>query len=438
VIVSSHNPRTIYFGGNFLFKSVNRGDAWQIISPDLTTDDPEKRNSSDSGGLTHEVTGAENHCTIITISESPMDASILWVGSDDGNVQVTRDGGANWANVRSNIEDVPQGLWVSRVEASHFHEGSAYVTFDGHRSDDFTPYVFKTNDFGATWTNIAGNIPHGHSLYVIREDYKNENLLFVGSEFACFATIDGGKNWHRFMNNMPTVAFHDLVIHPRDFDLVAGTHGRSIWIVDDLTPLQQLTPGVLSKDVHLFENRTATRWQSVSLGRQQTFFKFRGENPRAGAFIHFYLKSVPEGKVTMEIKDPAGNRQASVRVSPSPGLNEVRWDMRFPPTQPEIEAFKARLEKVIDELSSLVKKEPEQKVLLEMQERLKNAKTDQNLTRIHRQMIREFAYYSEGRDLFGPALASTDAPAGTHQVILTVDGRPFKGKIILRNDPLLK
>ncbi len=438
VIVSSHNPHTLYFGGNHVFKSVDMGDTWKIISPDLTTNDPEKRNSSDSGGLTHEVTGAENHCTIITISESPLDASILWVGTDDGNVQVTRDGGANWSNTRSNIEGVPQGIWVSRVDASHFHEGSAYVTFDGHRSDDFKPYVFKTEDFGATWTNIAGNIPHGHSLYVIREDHKNENLLFAGSEFACFATIDGGKSWIRFMNGMPTVAFHDLIIHPRDFDLIAGTHGRSIWIVDDITPLQQLTPEVLSKDVHLFENRIATRWQSISLGRQQTFFKFRGENPQSGAFIHFYLKSVPTGKVTMEIHDLAGEQQAILRVSPKPGINKVRWDMRFPPTKSETDAFRARLKTSIKELLSLAKSDPEQKALSEMQGRLQSAKTDRDLMRIHRQMTSEFGFHSEGRDLFGPALAPKDAPAGTYQVILKIDGRPFNGKISVRNDPLLK
>ncbi len=438
VIVSSHNPHTIYFGGNHIFKSKDRGDTWQIISPDLTTNDPKKRNSSESGGLTHEVTGAENHCTIITISESPLDASILWVGTDDGNVQVTRDGGVNWVNVRPNIQDVPSCTWVSRVEASHFQEGSAYVTFDGHRNDDFTPYVLKTDDFGATWTDISGNIPDGHSLYVIKEDIKNENLLFVGTEFACFATIDGGKNWHRFMNNMPTVAFHDLVIHPRDFDLIAGTHGRSIWIVDDLTPLQQLTPEVLSKDVHLFENRTATRWQSVSLGRQQTFFKFRGENPRSGAFIHFYLKSVPEGKVTMEIHDLEGKRQASVRVSTKSGINMVRWNMSFPPSDSEIAVFQIHLEKVIGELSSLIETDPERTVLSEMREKLKKAKTEQDLSRIHRQMIQDFAYYSEGRDLFGPALASMDAPAGTYQVILTVEGRPYSGTVTIRKDPLLK
>jgi photosystem II stability/assembly factor-like uncharacterized protein len=438
VIVSSHNPRTLYFGGNHVFKSVDRGDTWQIISPDLTTNDPEKRNSSDSGGLTHEVTGAENHCTIITISESPLDASIIWVGTDDGNVQVTQDGGANWNNVRANIAGVPREIWVSRVEASHFHEGAAYVTFDGHRSDDFAPYVYKTTDFGATWVNIAGNIPDGHSLYVIREDHKNENLLFVGSEFTCFATLDGGANWSRFMNDMPTVAFHDLVIHPRDFDLVAGTHGRSIWIVDDLTPLQQITPETLSKDVHLFVNRTATRWQSISLGRQQSFFKFRGENPRPGAFVHFYMGSEPEGKVTMEIQDLAGERRASVRVAPKPGLNKVRWDMRFPPTESEIAAFKAHLEKVTAELSSLAKTDSERKLLSEMKERLGKAKTDRDLTRLHREMIREFAYYSEGRDLFGPALASTDAPAGTYKVILAVDGRPYSGTITIRDDPILK
>lgn len=438
VIVSSHNPRTIYFGGNHVFKSVDRGDAWQIISPDLTTNNPEKRNSSDSGGLTHEVTGAENHCTIITISESPIDASILWMGTDDGNVQVTRDGGADWTNVRPNIKGVPQGIWVSRVEASHFHEGAAYVTFDGHRSDDFMPYVFKTTDFGATWTSIAGNLSGGHSLYVVREDHKNENLLFVGSEFACFATLDGGKNWSWFMNDMPTVAFHDLVIHPRDYDLVAGTHGRSIWIVDDLTSLQQLTPEVLSKDIHLFKNRTATRWQSISIGRQQTFFKFRGENPQSGAFIHFYLKSVPEGKVALAIQDLEGKRQAPVRVSPRPGLNKVRWDMRFPPTEAEIAAFKARLEKVVEELSGLVKTDSERNALTMLRESLSEANTERDLTRIHYRMIREFAFYSEGRDLLGPALAPIEAQAGTYRVVLTVDDRPYFGTIALRDDPLLK
>jgi hypothetical protein len=240
------------------------------------------------------------------------------------------------------------------------------------------------------------------------------------------------------MNDMPTVAFHDLVIHPRDFDLVAGTHGRSIWIVDDLTPLQQLTPEVLSKDVHLFENRTATRWQSVSLGRQQTFFKFRGENPQSGAFIHFYLKSVPEGKVTMEIQDLAGKQRVALRVSPKPGINKVRWDMRFPPAESEINAFKGRLETSINELLLLAKSDPEQKVLSEVQERLKNAKTDRDLTRIYRQMTGEFGFYSEGRDLFGPGLAPINAPAGTYRITLSVDGHSVNGTISIRNDPLLK
>ncbi len=438
VIVSFHNPHTLYFGGNYLFRSIDRGDSWQIISPDLTTNDPEKRNSSNSGGLTHEVTGAENHCTIITISESPIDASILWVGTDDGNVQVSKNGGKIWTNVRPNIKDVPQGIWVSRVEASHFHKGAAYVTFDGHRSDDFTPYVFKTTDFGVSWTNISGNIPDGQSVYVIREDHLNENLLFLGTEFACFATIDGGKNWHRIMNNMPTVAFHDLVIHPRDYDLVAGTHGRSIWIIDDITPLQQLTPEVLSKDVHILENRTATRWQSVSLGRQQTFFKFRGENPQSGAFIHFYLKSVPEGEVILQVQDLENNRHATVRVFPKPGLNKARWDMRFPPAEAETLTFKSHLGKVVNELFVLTKTEIEQKTLSELRERLNEADSERDLTRLHRELIRQFAVYAEGRDLFGPSLTPADASAGTYKVILSVGGQDFEGKITVRNDPLLE
>ena len=240
------------------------------------------------------------------------------------------------------------------------------------------------------------------------------------------------------MNDMPTVAFHDLAIHPRDYDLVAGTHGRSIWIVDDLTSLQQLTPEVLSKDVHLFENRTATRWQAVSLGRQQTFFKFRGENPQSGAFIHFYLKSVPTGRVTMEIQDLAGTRKAVLRVSPKPGLNKVRWNMRFPPTQSEVEAFKTRLGESLAELSSLIRSDSERKALSKLHGLLKVASSDRGLTSLYRQMTREFAYYSEGKDLFGQALASKDAPAGTYRIVFTVDGQAFNGTISLRNDPILK
>ena len=180
------------------------------------------------------------------------------------------------------IPGVPEDLWVSRVEASHFEEGTAYLSFDGHRSDNFQPWVFKTIDYGQTWTNISNNIPDGHSVYVIKEDLKNPNLLFVGTEFAVFYSINGGRSWIKLNNNLPTVAIHDLVIHPRDGDLIAGTHGRGIWILDDITPLQQATDEVLAAEARLFESRHAIRWLSIERGsaRYRGHFFFQGQNPR--------------------------------------------------------------------------------------------------------------------------------------------------------------
>ncbi|MFC2160884.1 hypothetical protein ACFLRX_04450 [Acidobacteriota bacterium] len=438
LIISPNNPRTIYVGGNYLFKSVNRGDTWRIISPDLTTNDPGKRNSSDSGGLTHEVTGAENHCTIISIAESPLNASVIWTGADDGSIRVTRNSGAQWMDARKNISGVPQGLWCSRVEASHFKEGTAYVTFDGHRSDNFKPYVFKTDDFGLTWTDISGNLPDGQSLYVVKEDFKNRNLLFVGSEFACFSTIDGGKSWFRMDSNMPTVAFHDLVIHPRDADLVAGTHGRSIWILDDITPLQQLTPEVRESDVFLFNNRIVTKWLNVSIGRQSSFTKFRGENPPRGARVHFWLKTAPQDKVEITIEDLLGKYKSEMTVTGKPGINQANWNMRFPLLEKDVLKFRDKLSGVLNKLSGMVKTDVEKETLTTMIETVKTESSERGLSSIHRQLTRDFSAYSQGFDLFGPSLQQIDAVAGEYKISLLVDGKTYVGRLVIRNDPLLE
>ena len=437
LIVSTHNPHTVYVGGNYLFKSVDRGDTWRIISPDLTANDPEKRNSSDSGGLTREVTGAENHCTIISIAESPVNASVVWTGADDGSVFVTPDGGGQWIDVRKNIEGVPEGIWCSRVEASHFDEATAYVTFDGHRSDDFEPYVFKTEDFGQSWKDISGNLPFGQSLYVVKEDFKNSNLLFVGSEFACYATIDGGKTWFRLDNNMPTVAFHDLVIHPRDADLVAGTHGRSIWILDDITALQQLTPEVMESDVFLFENRMATKWQNVSIGRQQSFFKFRGENPPRGAPIHFWLKTVPQDKVNIVIEDLLGKHRHEMTVDGKKGINQVVWNMRFPVLEEDTLKFKERLLDTLNKLKDIVETGEEKKDVENWLIKAEAENSQRVLSSIHRQLTRNYSAYSQGYDLFGPSLEQPEAAAGEYRIKLVMGNRTFFGKLKIRNDPLL-
>ncbi len=243
LVMSPHDPRTLFLGAQYLFKTTDGGETWTIISPDLTTNDLVKTVRGESGGLTPDNSGAEFHGTITSVSQSSIDPDVIWVATDDGNVQVTQDAGATWQNVRQRIRGVPDGIWAARVEASHFDVRTAYVVFDGHRSDIFTPWIFKTTNFGSKWESITDGIAEGHVVHVVREDVKNPSLLFAGTEFAVYASLNGGGRWHRLMNGMPTVATQDLVIHPRENDLVAGTHGRSIWILDDITPLQQLTCG---------------------------------------------------------------------------------------------------------------------------------------------------------------------------------------------------
>ena len=400
IVMSPHNPRTIFFGGNYLFKTVDRGDTWKIISPDLTTNDAVKI-SRDTGGLTRDATGAENHCTIITISESPITPGLIWVGTDDGNVQITRNGGVRWTNVRRNVPGVPEGIWVSRVEASHFEEGTCYLTFDGHRSDNFTPWVFKTTDYGQTWTNISNNIRDGHCMYVIKEDLKNPNLLFAGSEFACFFSINKGETWstlnlHEKENNyLPTVAVHDLVIHPRDGDLIAGTHGRGIWILDDITPLQQLTEEVLAADAHLFESRVATNWLRQRAGTSYGAFRFSGPNPSNSPVISYYLKSAAEVKI--EITDITGTLKRTIIEQGQPGINKLEWDMRFDP--PEMTEEQIR---------------QQQQQMQQMMQR------------------QQFA----GGQRRGGARGAT-AGVGEYAVKMTVNEQTYTSKIVIRQDPLL-
>ena len=460
-IISPNNPRTVYFGGNHLFKSTDRGDTWRIISPDLTTNDPQLRNPSTEGGLTTSVTGGENHFNIMTIAESPLLEGLLWVGTDDGNVQVSRNGGVDWENVRANIPGIPEKIWVSRVEASHFDEATAYVTFDNHRYDDYTPYVFETTDYGKSWTSIASNLPDGGSVYVIREDFRNPNLLFVGTEFAVYASVDGGASWARIMRDMPTVAVHDLAIHPRDADLVAGTHGRSIWILDDITPLQQLTDEVLASDAHLFELRTATKWRRINLGRKQSFFLFRGENPPRGAAINFYLKAKPEGEVEIEVQDLLGEHRQVLGTEAGAGIHRIHWNLRFEVTEEQKLVFASHLEERLETLSGMAKEDGQEKLvglsarLEEVRELIVNppepneeAAADdageeeapdpiRQLNEIRRELTQNFGIYAGGEPFFGGKLGPVDAPAGEYLVTLKVGGESYRGRLKVRDDPLM-
>lgn len=437
LVLSPNSPQTVYVGGNHLFKSTDRGDTWTIISPDLSTNDPAKRNSTNTGGLTVEVTGAENHCTIITIAESHLNESVIWVGTDDGNVQITRDGGSSWTNVRPNLSGVPENTWVSRVESSHFDEGRAFVTFDAHRNDDNTAYVYMTDDFGKSWKNISDGIPMGNAVYVIREDNINPDLLFIGTELTCFVSTNRGESWERFMNNMPTVAFHDLVIHPRDGDLIAGTHGRSLWILDDITPLQQLNNEIRAKDVHMFKNRVATSWIDQTMGKDQSSFLLRGENAPRGASISFYLKEKPSGKITLTIQDEEGQNKKVSSFEAKQGINRIRWNMQFPVRDETIEEFKGTMSAAVREISKLVKTDKEKALIAEIGKELKAAST-QRLNNIYVKLTFNFGQYSKGDNFFGKQLnRSVKAVPGTYIVTLEVNGSEYKETVTIRQDPLL-
>jgi photosystem II stability/assembly factor-like uncharacterized protein len=340
LITSPHNSKVLYYAGNYLFKSTDRGDTWQIISPDLSTNDPILADP-ESGGITRDVTGAETHAAAITISESPIKPGVIWVGTDDGNIQVTINGGKSWTNVRGNLQGPPR-LWVSRITASRFQEGTAYVTLDGHRSDNFQPWVFKTTDYGKTWQSLAATLPRNEPVYVITEDYKNPKLLFLGTEFGAYYTTNGGTSWVKLRGGLPTVPVHDLVIHPRDGDLVAATHGRSVWMLDDITALQQMTDDVMAADAHLFAPRVATKWRGVSRGATRGHMFFAGRNPvtirqrtpgnspselENSAAIHFHVKAA--GPVKLEISDSEGKQTFSTEIAAKTGINRYLWDLRF-------------------------------------------------------------------------------------------------------------
>ncbi len=346
LILSPHDSKIVYLGANYLFRSTDRGESWTIISPDLSTKDPDYTTRGTPTGFLGERGGAETHATLISVVESAVRPGIIWAGTDDGNVQVTRDGGATWTNVRENIPAsmVPVRTWVSRVEPSHFDPATAYVSFDGHRTGNFTPYVLKTTDFGRTWTNVTANLPARGPVYVVKEDLKNPLLLFAGTEYGVYASIDGGGAWHKMMTGMPTVPVHDLVIHPRDNDLVAGTHGRSLWILDDITPLQQLTPAVLASNAHAFSNRVATIWKAVSRGATRGHMLFQGRNPltmsqsaplnspteiRNSATVNFYVGPASVTSAKIEISESAGTRTFTADIPVRQGVNRYFWPMTF-------------------------------------------------------------------------------------------------------------
>lgn len=332
--ISPHNPSTIYVGGDRLFKSVNRGDTW-MMTDDLTKKLDRRKlaimNVAGDQPMASKHDGYGSYGHIVVVAESPVVPGILWVGTDDGNVQVSRDGGSTWKNVIGNITGAPgNNPHINRVEPSHFDAGTCYVAIDAHRDNDYKPYIFKTTDYGQTWTSVAGNLPSFGHVNVIREDLKNRNLLFAGTEFGVFASFDGGKNWQRFMNGMPTIRVDDILIHPRDNDLIVGTHGRGIYILDDITPLQQLTDEVMAADAYLFEARPGVQWLNDITLTQYTGGQryYRGANPAPGTAISYHLKAAPTAEPKLTIHDYTGKVVRTITGTKDVGLNRVQWNLR--------------------------------------------------------------------------------------------------------------
>ena len=324
---------TVYIGAQFLFRSRDHGQTWERISPDLTTNDPEKQKQEQSGGVTVDNSAAEMHTTIYAIAESPKDSNLIWVGTDDGNVQVTRDGGKNWTNVVANIQGLPKNAWVSSVEPGHFDAATAYATFDAHTFGDIRPYVYKTADYGKTWNAIVmpeGSPVHGYA-HVVKEDLVNKDLLFVGTEMGLWISLDGGKQWAQYKGgDLPNVAVRDLAIHPRDNDLVIATHGRGIWIVDDITPLRALTPENLAKEAVFVQARPSVQSISGGGGWANGDAEFSGPNPTDEAVVTYYQKKRHIfGDLKIEVLDSSGKLLGTIPSSKRRGLNRVTWPMRL-------------------------------------------------------------------------------------------------------------
>ncbi|MDJ0840452.1 MAG: glycosyl hydrolase [Acidobacteriota bacterium] len=323
---------TIYYGSQYLYRSEDMGDSWKRISDDLTTNDPQKQRQEESGGLTPDNTTAENHCTIFTVAESPKDKNVIWAGTDDGNLQVTTDGGATWTNVVGNVPDLPANTWVSMVEASPHDAATAYVTFDGHRTGDRTPYVYKTTDHGKTWTSLSADNIQSY-CHVIRQDYVNPKLLFLGTEMGMYVSLDDGANWILFTGGLPDKApVKDMVFQQREHDLVIGTHGRGIYIVDDISPIRALTPEVIAENAVLLParaSRTTTSGFGFNYGGSDTF---TAQNAPQGLNITYYLKKRHIfGKLRVEIYNDQGELTATLPGGKRRGINRIQWSMRLKP-----------------------------------------------------------------------------------------------------------
>jgi hypothetical protein len=347
-----------------VLKSTNQGDDLVPISPDLSRQDEEKIqiSTSTTGGITVDNTGAETFATVVSLNESPLQQGLLYAGTDDGNLWVSADDGGNWTDLTEKLDGlVPDGTYVSRIEPSHHDADRFYVTFDNHRRGDFTPYVLVSDDGGESFRSISSDLPTGKPdfAHVIREDLVNENLLFVGTDVGAYVSLDRGGSWTRFMNGLPTVPVHDLQIHPREGDLIAGTHGRSIWIVN-ITPLQQLDASVMASDAHLFEPAPTYHFGTRPTGGEFTAQAyFQAGSGSSGAQIRYWLAEATDEDVEITIQDDEGNEIQTLTGSKRAGFHTATWNLmgrstplpRSPSEVRDSIAIEKRLTFVVDSLA---------------------------------------------------------------------------------------
>lgn len=442
LVMSQHNANEVYVGANHLYKTSDKGKTWTILSPDLSTNHERKRLQGLSGGVTPENTGAETHCSITGISISDFDAKMIWVGTDDGNIQLTLNEGKTWKNVRDNIEGVPEELWVSRIVASKFDQGRAYVSFDGHRSDHNRPYVFVTEDYGESWRKIVNGFPANEVIRVIIEDLKNPNLLFSGTETGVWISIDRGQNWARLKLNMPTVSVYDMKIHPRENDLIVGTHGRSAWVLEDISALQQLTPEVLQKPFHLYTPKAVTLWENKSRGGQRGHFVFAGDNPKnvtnsssvprakfkVKVPIHYYVGSSKNNSLLLRIEQEDGRLYKEFRVDGSLGNHCVMWDREFETE----ELSKDDIEELDLVLGDLVKEIDNSRVR-RYHKKLKSLKDSNKIRKLIEPLTGGYLSYDFDEKFLTPIAGS-----GTYKVILSDGETVERTEISLEKDPIVK
>jgi photosystem II stability/assembly factor-like uncharacterized protein len=353
IAFSPHDPKTLYIGANVLLKTTNEGQSWEVISPDLTRNDKSKMGTS-GGPITQDNTSIEYYCTIFTFMESPVSKGVIWTGSDDGLVNVTRDGGKNWSNVTP--KDMPEWIQINSVDASAHDAGTAYVAGTMYKSDNFRPYLYKTTDYGQTWKKIVNGIPAGSFTRVVREDPNHKGLLMAGTEFGLYISYDAGENWKPFNLNIPVTPVTDVAFHKRDQELVVATQGRAFYVLDDVPLLYQLTDSVSTEEAHLFQPKSTYRFGGGGRGGGGGGRGAGpvGENPAGGAVINYWLKGRPQGEVTLEFLDGAGktvnqfsSRAPAVpqgpppeeeefrappapRVTAAPGMNRFVWNLRYP------------------------------------------------------------------------------------------------------------